>query len=530
MPLRSGDVIDGKYRLERTLGIGGMGIVFEAQHIELEVRRAIKIMQPATGRNTAADDLDPNARVRFLREARAAARIVSEHVAHVYDVGVLESGERYMVIEYLSGTDLERLVRKRGPLSADMAMGYLLQACSGIAEAHKLGIIHRDIKSSNLFLTENGMIKVIDWGLAKQTLNGETGITQANHVVGSLAYMSPEQLDGGEVDARTDIWSLGVVLHELITGKLPFSGDTYGEIIHNILHKEPTATTWMSEISLALDAIMRRCLQKDRSLRYASVDALARDLRAVVIPQPSMRDTIELSSGGMPSQASLSDTSTAERRSSKHEQETAALRHRREQLTDSSRPKARESKPSTGSRTAERDRRTSRSRATLYTLSVMALFVLLVYVVSVPTRPSSPPVTTAATSGPSHTGGNDEVSRKREPETHSELPKSHPPSPEPQSSVAAPPPAPAAPAPAAPRGEVAAARAAHTTTRDRPAHPAPPSIAKPAPEASSAQISAPPLTHHEESPGSERSAPLPPSRRDMSAHHGHPASDSIYKQ
>jgi serine/threonine-protein kinase len=382
MSIRSGDVIDGKYRVGRMLGIGGMGIVFEAHHLELEVLRAIKIMQPTTGNNTGADRVDPHAAVRFLREARAAARIMSEHVAHVYDVGVLESGERYMVMEYLNGTDLERLVRKRGSLSAGKAVAYLLQACSGISEAHKLGIIHRDIKSSNLFLTENELIKVIDWGLAKQTLNDETGITQANHVVGSLAYMSPEQLDGGEIDARTDIWSLGVVLHELVTGKFPFTGATCGEIIHNILSKEPAATTWMSEVSPALDAIVRRCLQKDRSLRYASVDALARDLRSVVIPQPSMQGTLAMSPGGMPPQASLSDTSTSERPSNKHEQETALHRRRRDLSAETSQPAVRKSKPSTGARTPERDRRTSGSRAVLYALSAMALLVLFVYAFS----------------------------------------------------------------------------------------------------------------------------------------------------
>lgn len=387
MPIRSGDVIDGKYRLERTLGIGGMGIVYEAHHIELEVRRAIKIMQPPTGNDTGTDNVDPSAQVRFLREARAAARIVSEHVAHVYDVGVLESGERYMVIEYLSGTDLERLVRKRGPLSADKAVAYVLQACSGISEAHKLGIIHRDIKSSNLFLTESEVIKVIDWGLAKQTLNGETGITQANHVVGSLAYMSPEQLNGDEVDARTDIWSLGVVLHELVTGKLPFTGGTCGEIIHHILRHEPLAMPWIAGVWPAIAAILGRCLQKDRSLRYASVGALASDLRSIAGSRCSAPDTRETTTDGTPPDVSLIDTAASERRSNQHEQETAVQRHHRDRSTGSSQPAVRESKPTTETKTLNRDRRTPGSRAALYMLAAVVLLVRLLHAIPVPERP-----------------------------------------------------------------------------------------------------------------------------------------------
>lgn len=456
MPIRSGDIIDGRYRLERTLGIGGMGIVFEAHHIELEVRRAIKIMQSPTGKNTGADNADPSAQVRFLREARAAARIVSEHVAQVYDVGVLESGERYMVIEYLSGTDLERLVRKRGPVPADMAVTYSLQACSGIAAAHKLGIIHRDIKSSNLFLTESGVLKVIDWGLAKQTLNGETGITQTNHVVGSLEYMSPEQLNGGEVDARTDIWSLGVVLHELVTGKLPFTGGTCGEVIHNILHKEPTATTWMSEVSLTLDAIVRRCLQKDRNQRYASVDALARDLRSVCITRPSTQATVEMTTDGTLATTSPSDAPASERLPDQREQETAVQRHRRQPITGSPRSSTGESKPIAEARPTEKPRRTSGSRTALHALLTMGIVLVLIYamlvqpylsrgatvamsrpspasVLAQPVRPAPAPVNKPATGygdagriGPESPDAAPGVPQPRPPESPSKPPWSSP--------------------------------------------------------------------------------------------------------
>lgn len=218
-----GQVLAGKYRVERVLGRGGMGCVLEATHVHLQQRVALKFM-------LAAHATAPNLVQRFLREARAAARLRGEHVARVVDVGRLEDGAPYIVMEFLDGSDL-RKVLKSGPLSIGDALTYMMQACEGVAEAHAAGVVHRDLKPHNLFITQTPQgrpcLKVLDFGLAKlqndDPARVEEGLTEASSVLGSPRYMAPEQLRAsGNIDARTDVWALGVSLYQCLTGHTPF--------------------------------------------------------------------------------------------------------------------------------------------------------------------------------------------------------------------------------------------------------------------------------------------------------------------
>jgi serine/threonine-protein kinase len=267
-----------KYKVERVLGTGGMGIVVAARHVELNVLVAIKFLLPHVLSNQQAV-------TRFAREARAAVRIKSEHVARVSDVGTLETGAPYMVMEYLEGTDLASYLRSRTRLSVDKAIHFVLQACQAIAEAHLLGIVHRDLKPANLFLTRGAdgsdIIKVLDFGISKNldpdASHGTASMTTAAGALGSPTYMSPEQLtEAGEVDERTDIWSLGVILFELLVGTPPFRAENLPKLFLAILHqKPPSPATRRSDLPGPLVAAILRCLEKDRTKRFANIDAFA---------------------------------------------------------------------------------------------------------------------------------------------------------------------------------------------------------------------------------------------------------------
>ncbi|HEY3664483.1 MAG TPA: serine/threonine-protein kinase, partial [Polyangiaceae bacterium] len=212
--VREGDVLAGKFRIERVLGQGAMGVVVAATHIQLDERVALKFLLPEALANA-------DAVARFAREARAAVKIKSEHVVRVSDVGTLESGSPYMVMEYLQGQDLSEWMTNHGTLNVSDAVEFLLQACEALAEAHALGIVHRDLKPANLFVTARRdgtpCIKVLDFGISKFTAPGSNlNMTKTSTIMGSPLYMSPEQLSSTRtVDARTDIWALGVILFEL---------------------------------------------------------------------------------------------------------------------------------------------------------------------------------------------------------------------------------------------------------------------------------------------------------------------------
>jgi serine/threonine-protein kinase len=277
-PVRPGDLIADKYRVERTLGEGGMGVVMAAHDEVLERRVAIKFLQPRlVGTEVAVQ--------RFLREARAATRITSEHVARLLEIGKLPNGIPYFVMEHLQGRDLRALLREDGPLEPSVAVDYVLQALEAVAEGHLKGIVHRDLKPGNLFLSARAdgspLIKVLDFGIAKRLesyADGAESLTSTEDVrLGSPAYMPPEQLqDAREVDTRSDLWSLGATLYELICGKPPFVASDYLELVSRILSAPPTPIT--QELPSALrDAIMR-CLEKDRQLRFANAAELAEAL------------------------------------------------------------------------------------------------------------------------------------------------------------------------------------------------------------------------------------------------------------
>jgi serine/threonine-protein kinase len=276
--VKPGEVLAGKYRIERVLGMGGMGVVVLATHLQLDERVAIKFLLPNALQM-------PEAVARFAREARAAVKIKSEHVARVTDVGTLDTGCPYMVMEYLHGRDLAQLVQDQGPLPIEQAVDCLLQACEAIAEAHALGIVHRDLKPSNLFLIHradgSACVKVLDFGISKTTgmagSGPDLGMTRTTAVMGSPLYMSPEQMASARnVDVRTDIWALGAILYELCTGQVPFAADTMPQLCQMVL-QEP-APPIRSRLPLApegLENAILRCLEKTPSNRYSNVAEFA---------------------------------------------------------------------------------------------------------------------------------------------------------------------------------------------------------------------------------------------------------------
>jgi eukaryotic-like serine/threonine-protein kinase len=291
-----GGVIAGKYRVDRIRGVGGMGIVVEAMHLHLDLPIAIKFMSPWLKDN-------PGGVVRFMLEARATARIQCEHVVRVFDVASLEDGTPYIVMECLEGEDLGRMLQKRGRLPVAEAVEYVHQACAGVAEAHTMGVVHRDLKPSNLFrcCRPHGapVVKVLDFGVSKLLPQGDTRLRSARttgpHVIiGSPAYSSPEQLYGaGNVDGRADIWALGAVLYELVTGKPPFLGDTLMEVCSRVVAAplEPLGAR-SPEVSPELEAVIARSLAKDREQRFATVS----DFAAALAPFALGRTQISVSS------------------------------------------------------------------------------------------------------------------------------------------------------------------------------------------------------------------------------------------
>jgi serine/threonine-protein kinase len=274
--VQPGQILAGKYRVERVLGEGGMGIVVAAHHLHLDKRVALKFLRPEVAANRELV-------ARFSNEARSAGKIQSEHVAKVLDVGVLDDGSPYMVMEYLEGTDLAGLIKQRGSIPGPEAIEYVLQACEALAEAHVAGIVHRDLKPANLFLVRRAdgspSVKVLDFGISKAALSndGAHALTQTAAVLGSPSYMAPEQLKSArQVDPRTDVWALGIILHELMTGEVAFRADTVPELYVSILQAPPTPLRKrLPGAPPALEAVLLRCLEKDPARRYASVGELA---------------------------------------------------------------------------------------------------------------------------------------------------------------------------------------------------------------------------------------------------------------
>ncbi|MFO0740153.1 MAG: protein kinase [Labilithrix sp.] len=281
----TGQIVSGKFRIEEPLGRGGLGVVVAATHLQLGQRVAIKFLD---ARVLAAVD----GVARFLREARSAATIESEHCVRILDFGTAEDGAPYIVMECLRGHDLATELREHGALEVERAVDYVLQACDAVAEAHAHGIIHRDLKPANLFLARREargslkegalLVKVLDFGVAKvlDEGDGRMGLTGESAVIGTSYYMAPEQVrDSSRVDARTDVWALGVILFELLTGERPFDGPTASAVTAAIVADPPRLLDDVRpDVPPAIRAVIAKCLAKDPARRWPDVRAFAQAL------------------------------------------------------------------------------------------------------------------------------------------------------------------------------------------------------------------------------------------------------------
>ena len=275
-PTQPGDIIAGKYRVVRELGRGGVGVVVEVEHQKLRQRLAIKLLDPFFVRDSDIVD-------RFEREARAMAALKSPYVTAVSDVDVLEDGTPYMVMELLEGHDMSAELRKRQVLPPLEAIDFVVQACEGLATVHAHGIVHRDLKPSNLFLVPTATghtVKVMDFGISKFEGNE---VTRTGSSLGTPAYMSPEQVRSPrDVDVRTDIWSLGVLLFRALSGALPFEGEGITGMSVAIVNEEAKRLDALRpELPYELVHLVHRCLEKDREARFATATELRDALTAV---------------------------------------------------------------------------------------------------------------------------------------------------------------------------------------------------------------------------------------------------------
>jgi serine/threonine-protein kinase len=288
LSVQPGQVLDGKFRVDRVLGEGGMGVVVAATHVALGQRVAIKFMLPRA--LASADNV-----ARFEREAKAVVRLRSEHVARVHDVGRLQTGAPYIVMEFLEGYDLDQLLESSGALSIENAVDYVLQACEAIAEAHSLGIVHRDLKPTNLFLTTRvtgkPLIKVLDFGISKSNAGDDLSLTSTSQIMGSPNYMSPEQLRSARnVDSRTDIWALGAILYELLTRQVPFVADSVTQLTAMVVTEAPRPILELRpEIPAALASAVMKCLEKKREERFQSVSEFAKAIAPFASVEGAMK-------------------------------------------------------------------------------------------------------------------------------------------------------------------------------------------------------------------------------------------------
>lgn len=283
-----GQVLAGKYQVDRQLGLGGMGVVVAAKHLQLNQEVALKFLSPAACASKGAI-------ARFLREARAAASLQGEHVVKVLDVGTLDGGSPYLVMELLRGKDLGTVLKEQGPLPARDAVDYVLQACEAVAEAHVCGIVHRDLKPANLFLTQrpdgSPLVKVLDFGIAKAAANDldvDVPVTDTDAMMGSPRYMSPEQIQNPRtVDLRTDVWSMGVVLWELLTARPLWPGGHLADLCTAIVTAPtPPLRAVRPDAPDELAHAIGVCLEKDRDHRYPNLASLAEALGPIA-PQRS---------------------------------------------------------------------------------------------------------------------------------------------------------------------------------------------------------------------------------------------------
>jgi len=258
------------YKILEKLGEGGMGVVYKAEDTNLKREVAIKFLP----RHIAANEAD---RERFKIEAQAAAALNHPNIATIYAIEEIDD-EMFIVMEYIDGQELKQRI-DAGPLKVDEVLNIAMQIVDGLQAAHNKGVFHRDIKSANIMLTENDRVKIMDFGLAK--IKGQMKLTKTGTTVGTVAYMSPEQTRGQEVDHRTDIWSFGVVLYEMLTGQLPFKGEYEQAIVYSILNEEPEPVTGFgTSVTMRLERIVNKALVKNPAERYQTADEILVDLRS----------------------------------------------------------------------------------------------------------------------------------------------------------------------------------------------------------------------------------------------------------
>jgi serine/threonine-protein kinase len=273
----AGSTFGGKYEIVRIVGQGGMGVVFEARHLRLHQRVAIKMLLPTVLHL-------PDVKSRFEREARAAGQLRNRNVARIIDVDVSEAGLPFMVMEYLEGRDLDQELQARGRLPIEEAVGYLLQTCRAMVEAHAAGIVHRDLKPANLFLTDDAgsrTVKVLDFGISKITNDGDAHLTGTFATIGTPIYMSPEQVRSSkDVDSRTDIWALGVILYECLTGQPPFQGSMTATAAAIVADEPAPLRTLRPDVSPELENVIFHALEKSPAKRFPDIQSLGAALAA----------------------------------------------------------------------------------------------------------------------------------------------------------------------------------------------------------------------------------------------------------
>jgi len=244
----------GKYLIEEKVGVGGFGTVYKGRDPFIKRAVAIKTCQ------SEEDEI----KKRFFREAEFAGNLHHRNITTIYDFGVTDDGTPYIVQEFLTGEDLDKLARKRDPLPLRRKLEILVDVCEGLGYAHAAGIIHRDIKPSNVRILEDGTVKLMDFGIAKSMVSQST-LTQTGITLGTASYLAPEQIRGEDLDARTDLFSLGVLAYELTTGQKPFTGDHISTVLYRIMNEQPAPpSTLVPGLPRALDAIVVKLLEKDR--------------------------------------------------------------------------------------------------------------------------------------------------------------------------------------------------------------------------------------------------------------------------
>jgi serine/threonine protein kinase len=309
MALQPGEIIDGKYRIVRLLGEGGMGAVYEGENTRIRRRVAIKVLHSAVAEKTDVVQ-------RFEREAQAAGRIGSEHIVEVLDLGSLPSGERYMVMEFLDGEDLTSRIKKRKRIRPQEAIPLMHQVLEGLSAAHDAGIVHRDLKPDNIYILNSragraDFVKILDFGVSKfSTIDPDMAQTRAGSVMGTPYYMAPEQAKGGEIDARTDLYALGVVLYQMTTGRVPFNAGSFNELLFKIALETPEPVERLvPDISPPFAAIIRRAMAREAELRFQSARQFQEALAQWQLQAPPAQAGMSYSDlpGGMPSMPTPAD-------------------------------------------------------------------------------------------------------------------------------------------------------------------------------------------------------------------------------